>query len=499
MFVYPWYISDLTVTKDIRNIVGTAVKEAFVHIDHDTLILYYDAPSLNLAGKSLLHKILNNESFFDRAVNKIYTKSGLLISYCRKNTAGSQKTVSNVELIRIFYGYISKLRELRAWGWVPVLLEGFDTSYLTEYLQKNLQEFLQNKKIKADAAKIYSVLSSSEKTSEVQKEELARLQMIGVISRTIKANKLFKIIGDNDFNRIEKQYPLIGKLVNNHLKKFGWLTYAYSGPAMQPEYLLGMIKDNLNRGGIAQQKSAVLDHYKKIKKEKKKIIGELKLPRELIRLFKISAELMYIKDYRKGIYQESYVLMDAVLNEIASRLGLTLKAVKYLLAEEIGDALRGKIKKEKLTETVTERQRICCYRVKDGKITVRQGQECLAMLKKLSTATEIKKEKSGEIKGTVAYAGKVSGTVKVVLTVADIEKVKEGDILVSSSTNPDLIIAMKKAAAFVTETGGIISHAAIVSREMRKPCIVGTKNATHVLKDGDRVEVDANQGIVTIL
>ena len=58
---------------------------------------------------------------------------------------------------------------------------------------------------------------------------------------------------------------------------------------------------------------------------------------------------------------------------------------------------------------------------------------------------------------------------------------------------------MKKAAAFVTDLGGIISHAAIVSREMKKPCIVGTKIATHAIKDGDRIEVNANLGIVRIL
>ena len=58
---------------------------------------------------------------------------------------------------------------------------------------------------------------------------------------------------------------------------------------------------------------------------------------------------------------------------------------------------------------------------------------------------------------------------------------------------------MKKAAAFVTDTGGIISHAAIVSREMKKPCVVGAKIATKVLKDGMEVEVDAGKGVVRIL
>lgn len=58
---------------------------------------------------------------------------------------------------------------------------------------------------------------------------------------------------------------------------------------------------------------------------------------------------------------------------------------------------------------------------------------------------------------------------------------------------------MKKAAAFVTDEGGMLCHAAIVARELKKPCIIGTKFATQILRDGDLVEVDANRGIITIL
>ncbi len=66
-------------------------------------------------------------------------------------------------------------------------------------------------------------------------------------------------------------------------------------------------------------------------------------------------------------------------------------------------------------------------------------------------------------------------------------------------TTPDVIIAMKKASAIVTDFGGLTSHAAIVSREFGIPCIVGTKSATQMLKDGDMVEVDAEEGVVRIL
>ncbi len=73
---------------------------------------------------------------------------------------------------------------------------------------------------------------------------------------------------------------------------------------------------------------------------------------------------------------------------------------------------------------------------------------------------------------------------------------KKGEVLVSIMTTPRLIAAARKAKAIVTDEGGITSHAAIVAREMKKPCVIGTRFATKIFKDGDMVEVDANNGIV---
>lgn len=104
-----------------------------------------------------------------------------------------------------------------------------------------------------------------------------------------------------------------------------------------------------------------------------------------------------------------------------------------------------------------------------------------------------------EIRGQVAYKGKVTGRVRIVKNKPQMHEVKEGDILVSPMTTPDFLPAMEKAAAFVTNEGGIICHAAIVAREMKKPCVIGTKIATKILKDGDMVEVDAEKGVVRII
>lgn len=103
------------------------------------------------------------------------------------------------------------------------------------------------------------------------------------------------------------------------------------------------------------------------------------------------------------------------------------------------------------------------------------------------------------IEGQSGAPGKVRGIVCKVMGHGDFGKIQAGQVLVSPMTMPDFLPVISKAGAIITDEGGITCHAAIVSRELKIPCIIGTKIATKVLKDGDLVEVDANKGVVRIL
>jgi len=113
---------------------------------------------------------------------------------------------------------------------------------------------------------------------------------------------------------------------------------------------------------------------------------------------------------------------------------------------------------------------------------------------------KLEKVEIGEtVRGQISYPGKVSGKVRLVLTNDINTPFDEGDILVAVTTNPTLMPLIIKSAAIVTDEGGITSHAAIMSRELKKPCVIGTKFATHTFKDGQDIEVDANTGVVSAL
>ncbi|MFA5185030.1 MAG: PEP-utilizing enzyme [Patescibacteria group bacterium] len=102
------------------------------------------------------------------------------------------------------------------------------------------------------------------------------------------------------------------------------------------------------------------------------------------------------------------------------------------------------------------------------------------------------------ITGAVAHPGIAHGRVRIVSDISSVQDFSLGDILVCDNTDVRFLPLMQKAAAIVTNRGGILTHAAIVARELGKPCIIGTKVATEFLKDGDEVEVDAEKGILKI-
>ncbi len=120
------------------------------------------------------------------------------------------------------------------------------------------------------------------------------------------------------------------------------------------------------------------------------------------------------------------------------------------------------------------------------------GRYRIALKKEIVGRTDI-------LSGQTAMKGIAQGKVRMVMKKENIATVRKGEVLVTAMTTPDFLPAMHKAAAFVTDEGGITCHAAIIARELKKPCIIWTKVATSILKNGDLVEVDANKGIVRIL
>ncbi|MEW6069634.1 MAG: phosphoenolpyruvate synthase [Candidatus Thermoplasmatota archaeon] len=138
--------------------------------------------------------------------------------------------------------------------------------------------------------------------------------------------------------------------------------------------------------------------------------------------------------------------------------------------------------------------------IENNNIYIVQARPATALKPKVEKVEELKKEEvpihEPLLKGLPASPGIAKGKVVIIKDATELSKVKEGNILVTAMTSPDMVPAMRRACGIVTNEGGMTCHAAIVSRELGIPCIVGTSNATQILKEGMEITVDAKTGIV---
>lgn len=228
-------------------------------------------------------------------------------------------------------------------------------------------------------------------------------------------------------------------------------------------------------------------------------VAAAQLPDEVRHLLSVvnyfSADRMNKRiDYTKGL-----VVLKKVIDEIARRMGWGVDEVCYLLSEELQNFLRTGIVVGR--EIVQERKRCAIIMIEDKKTRLLVDIEAKDYAEEYLPKKDITHIR--EVRGTVGSPGLVRGRSICIVEESNLIKrmddMKPGDILITSNTRPDMIVACRKAAAIVTNEGGILSHAALVSREFGIPCVIGTKEATKIFKDGDVVEVDANRGVVTLI
>ncbi len=193
--------------------------------------------------------------------------------------------------------------------------------------------------------------------------------------------------------------------------------------------------------------------------------------------------------YAEPVFEETELYMRHIAKEIASGTDLRPELILAMTKDQFMTYLQeGKLPESAMLEKQYQNSALYMSGGKEQFFSGKEVSDIEASLLKTNTGTTLT--------GQIAYKGKVKGIVRIVLDPSLVQEFNEGDILVTGMTRPDYIQIVKKSAGFITDAGGILSHAAISARELQKPCIIGTQVATKILKDGDLVELDANQGIV---
>ncbi len=380
-----------------------------------------------------------------------------------KKTDSRKQITHNLSLI------IEEYRKFVVFMTIPWVLDNFLGEELNTILTKrNLLKRVE----------LEGKLNQPMRMNEGELEQISLLQIV------------CKMKNQNDFS-----LPILKK-IKKHTDEYGWLPIRwFVGDSLKKEDLIERLK-NIFTYDPKEKLSAFKNQTKKIEKETKQIIRELNLNNKEKDFIYLLKEYVFIRTYRSDIINQANFITIPVLKKASIELGLEYNDVLFLSYQELLDCLNN-IKKLKYINIPERKESWLLYRDAEN-ITVLSGKKALSF----ATQQGVLEEKfldMSEIRGVIAYQGITSGIIKVIHNPNDIGKVNKNDVLVATMTFPSYIAAMERASAFVTDEGGILCHAAIIAREMKKPCIIATKIATKVLKDGDLVEVDANKGIVKVL
>jgi len=457
---------------------------------NDDIEYITDIASWTRVHEELKKQALTDDNFIDTMIIKSHQEGEKFNSWTEEailNTDLSQK--SGLELYELLEKFVKWQAKMYALGTVLPLLDFQNFSYVENFLNNYLKKKLNPEEFKD----YYTVFTEPPANSFAQDQEE---DLLNIIAKYWEVDNWQSDLKSKDIGEIKKLYPDFYNDLVKHTYKHCWVYYVYNGPESTVEDFLNFARDYLIK----------LEHPDKLLKEisnkrqevinkKEEFVKKYKPSDVEKKMLDLAGKFVWGKPRRKDYQSKSYYHVKKLQLEIAKRLNLSLTQLRSAPFDMIKNALvDNKEVDTKIINTIKKFHIVLPN--DDGSLSILYGKEAEEFNEHIKRVSVDNYNSIKEINGSVAYKGKVKGIVKIVNTVSDMSKMKYGDILISTQTSPSIISAMKKASAFVTDEGGLTCHAAIVSREMCTPCVVGTKIATQIFKDGDRVEVDANNGLV---
>ncbi|MBU2236150.1 hypothetical protein KKA01_03780 [Patescibacteria group bacterium] len=289
----------------------------------------------------------------------------------------------------------------------------------------------------------------------------------------------------------------IVRKVERHVAKWAWVTYGYTGP----EYSLTGAYDSLITmlsSDIPPLKQIqIMKKQSQVKKEQRDgIIKHLKLSDSEMRIIKVAENISYVKIIRTPMMFLSNYVIHKLMKPFLTKEGITMKQAGMMTMREMNHFMDAG---EFPNINILNKRWKCCvlFDSEEGESFL-YNSEAKQWVKNNVEKEEISND-GRELSGQVACADKrdkIRGVVKIVNGPEEMVKFDQEDILVSIATTPDIVPVMKKAKAIISDIGGMTCHAAVVSRELGVPCIVGTKFASRFFKDGEKVEMDMLEGII---
>lgn len=422
----------------------------------------YVAQDYNLYVENLKNKYKKNKNILDRIFNLGISNIKKFVRLWRKIGKINAKKLSDERLKFFFEEYVGILHKLMAYLYIPL----FADKILTEEVSRIIKKYSGETNISV----LLPILTIPEEFNAVQKENIDFLKMMLKIGKNKAKNN---------------------KLIISHLSKWGWLgDHNFFGDFWTINDIVRRIKDLKNKN-FTSKIAAIKQDFKNAKINYRRIVKKWNVTQREKDTLKLAKEFVYFRTFRLDMLFYSEFLVRELLSEIAERLNLSYGDLMMLSPAEISNAI---MDRKNYRQEISRRKKSYAIILENYKVKLYSAEKARRFIEFEEINNDIK-----EIKGNPAFPGVVEGLIKIIINKADFKKFNPGEILVTPMTTPDFVPLMKQSLAIITDEGGITCHAAIVAREMKKPCVIGTKLATKLLSDGDLVKVDAGKGIVKIL
>ncbi|MFA6553426.1 MAG: PEP-utilizing enzyme [Patescibacteria group bacterium] len=385
-------------------------------------------------------------------------------------TAMRPTSFTNTQIIRLVDSIIRRVVFIVPYVYNYIVLNSILPVRLTDAIARREKDIHRQ-------AEYFEILSSAKELSQFRLSQKLILHIAEIKRHPARASK-----------------ERVRLLVRKWLRLFGFFGFFYMyGRPFTERDVLARIKDF----GVKaiRQELAVIRKQQQFTAYAEKLMNQLHFTASEKALVKTLRQITYCTNTFDETCHYAAWRMHDFWQEVSRRIGVTYDQMNWLLVSEIVGLLRrGSKAGPSMLHSIHMRQNNHVLLWEQGRLSLLIGRQAEYYHRRQPHERINQRQKS--LIGQSASPGHVRGTVKVVMSIAELHKVKRGDVLVAASTTPAHVPAMEKAAAIVTDEGGLLCHAAIVSRELRIPCVIGTKIATKVFKDGDRVEVDAIKGIV---
>ncbi|MFH1207179.1 MAG: PEP-utilizing enzyme [Patescibacteria group bacterium] len=472
---------------------GCHATSHFGLFEQDKSDWYIDQEDIDRIAKRLVGLAMRENHFTKKLMKRWSEDEAAFYGLCLETDWDHLKQLDNAPLVRLYDEYIK--RDLK-FVTSSSIIDGFALG--TDFLiQKELMTLLKSRGLEKQLSRYFSVLTAPVHHSFINEAEVALLRIAFRIEKIPALAGSFRKLPIRSLQKIVRRYPVIFKLLEKQERDYFWSknNYVHNNYLDVDKWvaeLKAVFKSGIN---IGQQINQIVNTPKNSLREKQLLIKKLKPSKKIRVLLEISEDFTYWQDNRKKMTYWSTHFGSIILKEIGRRFGFTLHEMKYLAPPEVDSLFT---KKPFVTpKEARDRWKKCLWlQIGKDKYEVITS-DARGMFKKIFEKKSL--QAVNDFRGLSANRGVARGPVKIVKSATETKKVKPGDVLVAVMTRPDYIMGMKKAAAIVTNEGGVTCHAAIVARELNIPCVIGTKIATEVLHDGDIVEVNGNHGVVTVI